>query len=415
MKGTIAISLSPNTTLRDVLEAWRVLLWPVLWRNPHSLHTAARHLSKYLDGRFVMLTSSGRQALYNVLRAFKVGKGDEVIIQAFTCIAVPEAIIWTGARPVYADIDPKTYNLDPGQVQRKITSRTKAIIVQHTFGIPGPLQELQQIAREHNIPLIEDCAHALGGEYQNKKLGTFGDAAIVSFGRDKIISSVFGGAVVTSRRDIMEFVLQEAQRRKLPPVSWIVQQLLHPILFQLIVPHYFRASAGKALLVLAQKIKLLSRAVELEEQRGVRPSHIHYAYSPALAHLLLTQLEQLESFTVHRRKVAAAYQKALPKAHVTLPSPLPESKPAWLRFPLQVDDPIDMRHQAREVGMLLGDWYNAPLVPGNCSLAAFQYEPGSCPVAEEATRHVINLPTYPRLSMKQVEKVIAFTASYVKS
>lgn len=412
MRTPITISLSPNTTLRDVLEAWRVLLWPILWHNPHSLHTASRHLSKYLDGRFAILTSSGRQALHDVLRAFKIGKGDEVILQAFTCIAVPEAILWTGARPVYTDIDPKTYNLDLQQVRQKITPRTKAIIVQHTFGIPGPLDELQQIAREHNIPLIEDCAHALGGEYHGKKLGTFGDAAVLSFGRDKIISSVFGGAIVTPHRDIMQFVLQEGSRRKLPPARWVIQQLLHPILFQWIVPNYFRVSLGKALLVLAQKMKLLSKAVEQEERWGKRPRHIHFAYSPALAHLLLTQLEQLESFTAHRRTIAAAYQKALPRTRLRLPSPSPESKPAWLRFPLQVDDARGMRRAAQEQGMLLGDWYNAPLIPGDYSLPAFHYERGSCPLAEEAARHVINLPTYPRLSMKQANRVIDFIKSH---
>ena len=120
-----------------------------------------------------------------------IGEGDEVLVQAFTCVAVPNSVLWAQATPVYADID-ATLNIDPIDVEKKITNRTKAIIVQHTFGIPADMDALVALAKKHNILLIEDCAHSLGATYKGKKVGTFGDAAFFSFGRDKVVSSVFG-------------------------------------------------------------------------------------------------------------------------------------------------------------------------------------------------------------------------------
>lgn len=406
MKKPVAISLSPNTTKADVRRAWEVLLTPVFWRRGMRLPDIAHRLSAMHAGRSVALTSSGRQALYDTLRALGIGQNKEVIIQAFTCIAVPEPIMWAGAVPVYADIKQGTYNIDPDDVRRKITSRTRAIIVQHTFGMPGPIEELQAIAREHNLILIEDCAHALGGTYKDKPLGTFGDAAILSFGRDKVVSSVFGGAVVSARQDIIHAINSVGKQRSYPPATWVAQQLLHPILFSVILPTYF-SGLGKALLVAAQKVGLLSKAVEAGEKRGAKPQHFAYRFSPALGQLLDLQLTQLPQFTKRRQEIVAKYLKAF--ANI-------DKAPEWslrlLRFPLLVDNPNQMRAAAREKKMLLGDWYDAPLAPKDSSLGAFGYTPGSCPVAEETAKKVINLPTYPSMTDGQVERVISFVKNF---
>src|SRR5581483_4013141 len=112
--------------------------------------------------------------------------------QAFTCVAVPNSVLWTGAKAIYADID-ETGNLDPKDLEKKITKKTKAVIIQHTFGIAANMDAIQKVLKGKKIILIEDCAHALGASYKGKKLGTFGEFAFFSFGRDKVISSVFGG------------------------------------------------------------------------------------------------------------------------------------------------------------------------------------------------------------------------------
>lgn len=412
MKQPITISLSPNTFPEDISAAWKALLLPATWHETKPLKRVAEKVSAYFPGYFLVPTSSGRQALYDVLRAYNIGKGDEVLMQAFTCIAVPEPITWVGAKPVYADIEADTYNFKVEDVRRKISDKTKAIIVQHTFGIPGPIEEILTIAREKKIIVIEDCAHAFGAKLHGKHIGTFGDAAIASFGRDKMLSSVFGGVAVFKDHALASKVQRYRDERPLPPAWWVFQQLLHPILFSLITKTYF-SGFGKALLVTSQKLGLLSKAVAVEERKGARPNHIAWQYSPALASLLLVQLEHFASRLMRRATIVEEYEKALTNTGAYLPEVPNDARPSWLRFPLRVKNRDALMHAGKEAEMLLGDWYDAPLVPSTCSLEAFSYARGTCPMAERVSKEVINLPTYPRLTSEQIHAVIELTKSHL--
>src|SRR3989338_1287150 len=411
MSRPIAISLSPNVSSDDVRLAWYLLLVQSTWKDHGVLQRAAENIAGRFPNHFVTLTSSGRQAIFDLLRSYNIKKGDEVILQAFTCIAVPEPVIWTGATPVYADVSPGSYAINPEDIRKKITPNTKAIILQHTFGIPGPIEEVLAIAKEHNLVVIEDCAHALGSTYKGKPLGTFGDAAILSFGRDKCISSVFGGAVITKDKNKAHQLQAMQNTRRLPPSSWVLQQLLHPILFSLVLPSYFVLGIGKVLLVAFQKIGLLSWAVSYEERQGGKPVHIEYSYSPALAMLLLEQLKKLDDITERRLTISARYLKEL-----RIPTPGVGNSDIvhpYLRFPLQMANRDELLMQAREKHMLLGDWYDAALVPSASNFWAFRYIPGSCPNAEVVSKRIINLPTYPALTDTQVTNIIEYINSYV--
>jgi len=400
----LAISLSPNTEPDDVRTAWRVLLQPWLWRRTDIVDEVEQHLSDHLNNQPVVMTSSGRSAIYQLLTALGIGSGNEVIIQAFTCLAVPAAIQWTGAKVVYADIDPQTYNLNPVDVQAKITSQTKAIIVQHTFGIPGPIAELKDISAQHNIKLIEDCAHALGATYQGQPVGTLGDAAILSFGRDKALSCVYGGAISSSDKNVMVKVQQQVNQLKPAPLIWIEQQLLHPILFSIILPIYNTANLGKVLLVACQKSGFLSKAIEPAEKQGAKPAHVGYRFPGSLAYLLKLQLNKLNRYTTRRRDIANIYRAALSNEQNTNSSP--DNDSSWLRWPLLVEDPKQLHLKAKQRNILLGDWYDEPIVPNDGNTETFGYRPGSCPNAEAVAKKVINLPTYPRLTDQQVKQVI---------
>lgn len=401
----ISISLSPNTQPDDVRLAWRILLSPWLWRRAEVVPAVEQKLARRFN-RKALLVSSGRAALYRTLAAYGIGAGDEVIIQAFTCLAVPASVQWTGAKPVYADIDSRTYNLNPADVRQKITPRTRAIIVQHTFGIPGPIDELRQLAQEHNLKLIEDLAHSLGGQYRGQMLGTFAHAAILSFGRDKTISSVFGGAIISGDEEMMARAYRQQSDLPYPPLWWVKQQLLHPVLMSFVIPLYFTARLGQAALVAAQKLHFLSLAVTSSEKRGLKPPFIEWRFSPALAYLLDRQLDKLDNFTARRRSIAKRYYQAIKD----LPDQTPFINDAnYLRVPLKVVDKPAILKAAMADHIVLGDWYEQPVTPSattahNASL----YAPGSCRQAENVAKHVINLPTHPRMSDQDVDKVIAF-------
>lgn len=407
----IAISLSPTIEADDRRLVWRTLLSPR--RAGATIETCRdieRALTRQLAGRPAVLTNSGRGALLYALRALGIGDGDDVMIQAFTCLAVPAAVRWAGATPVYADIDPVTYNLDPASVRARITARTRALVIQHTFGIPAAVDELIAIAREHSLVVIEDLAHGLGGTYRGQPLGTFGDVAILSFGRDKTLSCVFGGAIVARDAAVAAKVRATVLALPLPPRWWVLQQLFHPLFLSVVVPLYFMAGLGKFLLVAAQKLNLLSKAVSRVERQGQQPRFIGWQFSPHLAPLLQLQLTKLPRFTARRRALAARYAAAL--AVPPLLSSL-LSTGSWLRFPLSVRTPRATLLAARRAQILLGDWYDHPVTPADTATEAVTgYTPGSCPQAEAAAQTVINLPTYPRLTDADVERVISFIKTH---
>lgn len=156
--------------------------------------------AKKMGVQHAVAVSSGTAALHLTLLAMGVGPDDEVIIPSYVCTALLYAVQYVGARPVLAEIAPHTYNLDPGDVEKRITRRTKAIIVPHMFGLAADLDRLLKL----DVPLIEDCAQSVGGTYRNKPLGTFGEAAVFSFYATKVMATGEGGMVVARSPEIID-------------------------------------------------------------------------------------------------------------------------------------------------------------------------------------------------------------------
>ncbi|ALV63884.1 Putative aminotransferase, DegT family [Thermococcus sp. 2319x1] len=157
-----------------------------------------REFAEYLGVKHGIAVSNGTAALDVALKALKIGPGDEVITTPFTFIASANSILFQGAKPVFADIDPKTYNLDPNDVLEKISDKTKAIIVVHLYGQPANMEAFKEIAEDYKLYLVEDCAQAHGAEFEGRKVGTFGDIAAFSFYPTKNMTTGEGGMVVTN-------------------------------------------------------------------------------------------------------------------------------------------------------------------------------------------------------------------------
>lgn len=373
----VSSSLSPNTQKDDVALALRLLFQPSRWMTGNSRLLVEKWFGKFFNNSQVLTFNSGRSALFAVLRAFGIGSGDEVLVQAFTCVAVPNSVIWTGAKPVYVDIN-RSLNMDPADVERKITKRTRAIIVQHTFGMPADMGNILGVAKKHKLLVIEDCAHSLGATYHGSQVGTLADASVFSFGRDKVISSVFGGLalVATGHVDPWNRLKEIHDALPYPSGFWVLQQIFHPVAFSLILPGY-RMGVGKVLLFLLQKLGLLGFPVYPEEKVGKRPSAFPRKYPNGLAVLLLNQLKKLNTYTKNREKIVAIYG----------------GKGALLRYPMLVDDPKKIIAKAKKHGVLLGNWYHNIIDPAGVKFSKISYSKGSCPRAEYAAGHIINLPT----------------------
>ena len=158
--------------------------------------------------------------------------------------------MWAGAKPIYTDID-ETFNINTKELEKHINKNTKAIVVQNTFGIPAQIDKILSIAKEHSLLVIEDCAHSLGATYKEKKVGTFGDVAFFSFGRDKVISSVYGGALIINNKILEDNLLEEYKKVSHASFLWVLQQLAHPMITYIVLLTY--DFGGKHLLYLSQK------------------------------------------------------------------------------------------------------------------------------------------------------------------
>jgi len=390
-KKIISASLSPNTQSDDVLRALTILLQPRKWLDGPSIKGTEQWFEQHFPKTVAASFNSGRSALLAILTAFGIGKGDEVLVQAFTCVAVPNSILWAGAKPIFADID-GSLNIDVRDAEYKISPKTRAIIVQHTLGVPADMDAITAFAKKHKLLLIEDCAHSLGAQYNGKPVGQIGDAAFFSFGRDKVVSSVFGGLAIIQKKHKNEVkkLVDFQKNLRYPSNFWIWQQLLHPIVFSLVLPTY-NMGFGKLLLFVCQKLKLLSFPVYAEEKCAIKPDDFPKKYPNALAYLLELQLTKLESLNNHRKHIAGYYQERLKKLGIH-PLQLREGA-VYLRLPLLVSNPKSTLSAAKKSGILLGNWYHNTIDPVGVIFENIGYRRGLCPNAEKAAAHIINLPT----------------------
>lgn len=152
---------------------------------------------RHVGQSFGIAVSSGTAGLHLCIRALGIGAGDEVIVPSFTFVAAANAVRYEGATPVFADIEPRSFNLDPERIEAAITARTRAILIVHTFGCPAEMQPILEIARRHRLRVIEDACEAIGAMYHGRQVGCFGDAAVFAFYPNKQITTGEGGLVVT--------------------------------------------------------------------------------------------------------------------------------------------------------------------------------------------------------------------------
>ena len=395
------IGLSPNIERDDIRMAFSVLCTPWKWLHGKETAKIALWFEKQFKTPYVYFFSSGRSALTALLEAMHIGAGDEVIVQAFTCMVVPNSIRFTDATPIFIDID-NTANCDPKDLEKKITSHTKAIIVQHTFGIPADMEAIFQIAKKHGVFVIEDCAHALGATYKGKQVGTLGDAAFFSFGRDKCVSSVFGGAVIVKNKVLAARLEQITKRLPLPSRYWIFQQLMHPIITGIALPLY-ASGIGKGILVFFQKLHILSFPVEPCEKKGQKPHTYIMKYPNALAMLLLHQLKKLDYYIKTRRYIASIYRSVF-KNDASIQMQEEREGSSYLRFCIRVRDQNAVFRYAKQNGLILGNWYHAVIDPVGSNKEKAGYTNGSCRKAEVFAAQCINLPT--RITKEDADIVV---------
>lgn len=416
-KKPISTAFAPNIEKDDVVLSVKLLadLLAKSKKYDHQVELLETKFKEFFGAKYTFTFSCGRAALFYSLKALELPPGSEVLIQAFTCVAVPNSIIWAGLKPVYIDIKKQTLNMDPSLIEKKITPSTRAIIVQHTFGMPAEIDRILEIAKKHHLVVIEDCAHVIGAKYNNRLVGTFGDVAIFSFGRDKSISCVFGGIAVSKSIKISQNLRAYQQSLKSPPVGFVVQQLLYPIIYYVSLPLY-KLYVGRFLLKLSSVLGILSKAVAQEEYIGKKLPFIGYGLSPYLATQVLHQFQKLNRFNEHRQIVSKGYDDFL-NLNKDVFGASEGYLPIRLRYPILINNKQMVLSVAKKRGIYLGDWYNGPLATGSQQrediFPALFYTRGVCPVAEKVSKNIINLPTHINISQKETQTICLFLSKYV--
>ncbi len=409
----ISISLSPNVERDDVWLALKLVFKPWKWRKGEAIEELENQFKNYLGVKYAFSFNSGRSALLAILKSLGLGSEKEILLQAFTCNAAANPIIWAGLKPVYVDCDEKDFNIDIEDLKRKITPESKVIIIQHTFGLPANIDEVSEICQQNNLILIEDCAHSLGAKYKGKKIGTFGKAAFFSFSRDKVISSVYGGMAATNDSSLAEKLQQAQGEFGYPSCCWVLQQLCHPPFMQFkVLPFYNFLKIGKIILILSQKLHILSKAVHWKEKIGKIPSYFPKKMPNALAILALNQFKKLGRFNEHRKEIAKFYFEKLRDSDFGLPKVSDDREHVFLRFTVKYPNAHQIIKKAWKKNILIGDWYTSPIAPDDTKLDAVKYKLGSCPKAEKLSKITLNLPTHINISKKKAQKIIDFLKTF---
>ncbi len=401
-------TFAPHVNGGYVLRTLSLLLQPWMWREGPAREALRSALALQFDAD-TFLFASGREALVALLRALKGPERSEIIVQAYTCLVVPNAIQAAGCVPVYADIEQDTLNMDPTDVERKITPRTKAIICQHTFGIPADTHKLRSLCDRYGLLLIEDCAHILPDDQGPRTIGKDGDFILLSFGRDKAISGITGGAILSRNPAVsVQLKAEEGTARSLSLLR-IKRLLCYPLVYTVARPLY-GLRIGKALLVLARYLGVLVPILTREEKQGNMEPTLHKLPN-ACAALALAELEKLRQINDHRRHLTKLYlaessKQQAASCKLSIPKAIHPALPMQ-KFPLFVRGAERIRHALKQKNIHLQDgWSGCTICPPGSPLEEADYKLGSDPKAEEASERILSLPTHPTMSENQALQLI---------
>jgi len=393
-----------TTTFADCLVALRYLVDPRQLVQGPAIAEYEQAFASLIGVRYAYSFCHGRVGLYGLLCGLGIGPGDEVLLQVPTHIVVANAIRFTGATPIYVDCCLDTYNIDLEQAEQRITPRTKALVLQHTFGIPVDLDAALNLVRRHGLTLIEDCVHALGATYDGRPVGSFGHAAFFSSEETKTISTTMGGMVVTD--DAALAAQLAAFQQRCAPQSWwqAASYLLKLVLYHWMTePHVHQYT--RAIYEFFGKRNPLPQPTSDEETKGSRPANYEQRFSNGQAAIASRQLRRLETNVAHRRATAMAYSAQLSEQGFDVPHPPARAQSSFVRYPVWVDDP-EMTRRVVARYATVGTWFSSVLEEA-ISPACGDYEMGSCLRAEKAARHLINLPTNPRINEQDIEMIVA--------
>lgn len=358
----------------------------------------------------------GRVALHALLRVLGIGEGHTVLVPGFTGFSVPSAAKFTGATPVYVDIEPESFNLSVNTIQAACRlqqpSAIRTVVVQHTFGIPADIEPIITWARERGIAVIEDCAHVWGSRYRDSQgkwheVGSLGDAAFYSSQWTKPVSTGIGGWATTTDPKLDAALCDFRQRECVPPS---IHEVL--LLAGQVGARSITSSSRLYWIALTLYHNLYARGLLVvgssspEELKGVRPDGYTKSMSRFQEWLLKRRLART-ALQERRRQLKDFYDAELTASGLPVLRVPDCADPVLMRYPFRVRDKALALAQARRHWIELGDWYKNPVQASTDSeVELFGYRWGTCPEAERASKQVVNLPMHAKVTERTARRVV---------
>ncbi|MFH1746092.1 MAG: DegT/DnrJ/EryC1/StrS family aminotransferase [Planctomycetota bacterium] len=353
----------------------------------------------------------GRVALYAILRGLGIGAGDEVVLPGYTCVMAVNPIVYLGATPVFVDIEPATYNMDPNQIEAKISPKTKLIIAQHTYGYPANMGAIGDICQRQGLPLVEDCCLAMGSKYAGRQVGTFGVAAYHSFQWNKPYTSGLGGMATLNDEELAEKVAKVCETELRPPGGREVNMLRAQLaVYRTFIYPRTTALAQNLFRFLTRLGLVVGSSSTCEFEPKMEPDFFK-GMSAMQARAGLRQIRKRDRIIAHRRQMTALYDELLKERGWPMPALPAELDPVMVRYPVRVMDKDRALATAARHFVELGSWFECPLHPIETPLEAYGYHTGMCPEADRACRETVNLPVHPRTGPGTARKSVAFVAN----
>ncbi len=352
-----SIKAEIDEAIKATLESGHFILGPTVTKFEESV-------ASYLNVDHAIGLASGTDALVLALRALDIGAGDEVIIPAYTFFATAGTVMSLGAKPIFADIDPVTYEIDVRQIRDRITPKTKAIIPVHLYGHPADMDHILELAHSHGLKVIEDNAQAFGATYRGKKTGSFGDIGCLSFFPTKNLGAFGdGGMVVTNDSTLAE------RMRMLRTHGWKKK--------------YYSEEVGYN-----------SRLDALQ------------------AAILQAKLPHVDSWNQKRREIAQRYNGQLASLDIIVPVECDWGRHVYHLYIIRSNRRDELQAFLKQKGIASEVYY--PLPPHlSTPCMKLGYKQGDFPDAERASRETLALPLYPELTTEQQNEVIAAVSEFV--
>ena len=362
--------------------------------------------SEYHGLDHAVTASFGRMAFYYILRALDLPTGSEIIFPALTFWVVPEVARRAGLTPVFVDVNPATFNIDPTRIEAGISERTKAIVPTHLYGQPCEMTEVMRIAEKHKLIVIEDCAQAAGASYRGRTVGTFGTASFFSFQLLKGINTYGGGMALTNEAALAKRVREQALNEPLPTRGDLIQRFIAGLTVRALVSPKGFTFWGVPIQATASRFGHYDFSKYLWERiRPLDPFPRNYRqrYSNVQAIIGLRALTKLDDFNVRTRQLALRYTQGLADCRaIQVPRVLPGAKHVYYQYCVYLSDP----KSASRLAIRRGVDFETTHVDVCPALPLFKEFSTQCPGAQ-ATEQALQLPVYSRLRPADVERVLS--------